>query len=145
MHNVNFDLLPGQTLGVVGESGSGKTTTARMALGLLRPDAGTVELLGGPWSQVPESARRSRRSSLGAVYQDPLSSFDPRLSAEAILADALSFGATRNPAPSSSKSLSYSGWSAWRQTWHNAVPPRFRAGNGNASPSPVRWQRSRRC
>lgn len=97
VHNVNFDLLPGQTLGVVGESGSGKTTTARMALGLLRPDAGTVELLGGPWSQVPESARRSRRSSLGAVYQDPLSSFDPRLSAEAILADALSFGATRNP------------------------------------------------
>ncbi|WP_218712310.1 ABC transporter ATP-binding protein [Arthrobacter sp. BF1] len=97
VHNVNFDLLPGQTLGVVGESGSGKTTTARMALGLLRTDAGTVELLGGPWSQVPESARRSRRSSLGAVYQDPLSSFDPRHSAEAILADALSLGATRNP------------------------------------------------
>ena len=96
VRNVDFDLLPGRTLGVVGESGSGKTTTARMALGLLTPDAGSVELLGEPWSQVPESARRSRRSSLGAVYQDPLSSFDPRLSAGAVLADALSFGQTRN-------------------------------------------------
>ena len=97
VRNVNFELLPGKTLGVVGESGSGKTTTARMALGLLPPDSGTVELLGEPWSQVPERARRSRRSSLGAVYQDPLSSFDPRLSAGAILAAALSFGQTRNP------------------------------------------------
>ncbi|MEV8181024.1 ABC transporter ATP-binding protein [Specibacter sp. NPDC078692] len=97
VRNVNFELLPGKTLGVVGESGSGKTTTARIALGLLPPDAGTVELLGEPWSQVPERARRSRRSSLGAVYQDPLSSFDPRLSAGEVLADALSFGQTRNP------------------------------------------------
>lgn len=97
VRNVNFDLLPGRTLGVVGESGSGKTTTARMALGLLTPDAGTIEFCGEPWSSVPESARRSRRPSLGAVYQDPFSSFDPRLSAGAVLADALSLGATRKP------------------------------------------------
>ncbi|MEO6530912.1 MAG: ABC transporter ATP-binding protein [Specibacter sp.] len=97
VRNVGFELLPGRTLGVVGESGSGKTTTARMALGLLPPNAGTVELFGEPWSSVPESDRRSRRSSLGAIYQDPLSSFDPRLSTGALLADALSFGATRNP------------------------------------------------
>jgi peptide/nickel transport system ATP-binding protein len=95
--DVGFELHAGRTLGVVGESGSGKTTTARMALGLLAPDAGTVELFGEPWSQVPEAARRTRRSALGAIYQDPLSSFDPRLSAGALLADALSFGATRNP------------------------------------------------
>ncbi|RAX46920.1 ABC transporter ATP-binding protein [Arthrobacter sp. AQ5-05] len=95
--DVGFELHAGRTLGVVGESGSGKTTTARMALGLLAPDAGTVELFGEPWSQVPEAARRTRRSALGAIYQDPLSSFDPRLSAGSLLADALSFGATRNP------------------------------------------------
>lgn len=97
VRKVNFELLPGRTLGVVGESGSGKTTTARMALGLLAPSAGTVEFLGEPWSSIPESARRPRRASLGAIYQDPLSSFDPRLSTGAMLADALSFGATRNP------------------------------------------------
>ncbi|AIX99982.1 hypothetical protein ART_0384 [Arthrobacter sp. PAMC 25486] len=97
VRNVSFELLPGRTLGVVGESGSGKTTTARMALGLLAPDAGTVELFGEPWSRVPEAQRRSRRSALGAIYQDPLSSFDPRLSAGSLLADALSRGATRKP------------------------------------------------
>ncbi|MGP9501173.1 dipeptide ABC transporter ATP-binding protein [Specibacter sp. AOP5-B1-6] len=97
VRNVSFELLPGRTLGVVGESGSGKTTTARMALGLLAPDAGAVELFGEPWSQVPESDRRTRRPGLGAIYQDPLSSFDPRLSTGSLLADALSRGATRKP------------------------------------------------
>ncbi|WP_425860958.1 dipeptide ABC transporter ATP-binding protein [Arthrobacter sp. TWP1-1] len=97
VHNVSFELLPGRTLGVVGESGSGKTTTARMALGLLPPDTGDVELFGEPWSSIPESERRIRRPALGAIYQDPLSSFDPRLTAASLLADALSFGATRNP------------------------------------------------
>ncbi|MFL4474997.1 dipeptide ABC transporter ATP-binding protein [Paeniglutamicibacter sp. MACA_103] len=95
--NVDFELLAGRTLGVVGESGSGKTTTARMALGLLAPDTGSVELFGEPWSSVPEAHRRTRRPSLGAIYQDPLSSFDPRHSVGQVLADALSFGATRNP------------------------------------------------
>lgn len=97
VRNVSFELLPGRTLGVVGESGSGKTTTARMALGLLAPDTGAVELFGEPWSQIPESVRRTRRPGLGAIYQDPLSSFDPRLSAGSLLADALSRGATRKP------------------------------------------------
>ncbi|SEE37520.1 peptide/nickel transport system ATP-binding protein [Arthrobacter alpinus] len=96
VRGVDFALLPGRTLGVVGESGSGKTTTARMALGLLTPDSGVVELFGEPWSHIPEPARRSRRSALGAIYQDPLSSFDPRLSVGSLLADALSFGATRS-------------------------------------------------
>ena len=95
--SVDFELFPARTLGVVGESGSGKTTTARMALGLLVPDAGSVEFCGEPWSAAAESARRARRPSLGAIYQDPLSSFDPRLSTASLLADSLSFGATRNP------------------------------------------------
>ncbi|WP_449372642.1 ABC transporter ATP-binding protein [Arthrobacter psychrolactophilus] len=82
---------------MVGESGSGKTTTARMVLGLQQPDAGVVELFDEPWSSVREVDRRSRRSQLGAIYQDPLSSFDPRLTVGSLLADAVSFGATRNP------------------------------------------------
>ncbi|MFQ4150237.1 ABC transporter ATP-binding protein [Arthrobacter sp. LAPM80] len=97
VRSVDFELLPGRTLGVVGESGSGKTTTARMALGLLTPNTGTVELLGEPWNPLGEKARRARRPTVGAIYQDPLSSFDPRHCVGAVLADALSLGATRNP------------------------------------------------
>jgi peptide/nickel transport system ATP-binding protein len=89
---VSLTVTAGQTLGLVGESGSGKTTTARIALGLTAPDAGTVRLLGSTWSPMAERLRRDRRSLIGAIYQDPLSSFDPRLTVGRILADALSGG-----------------------------------------------------
>ncbi len=93
--DVSFGLDRGMTLGVVGESGSGKTTIARLALALDRPDAGSVELLGSPWSAATERERRARRPRIGAIYQDALSSFDPRLTVGQILADALDRGHSR--------------------------------------------------
>jgi peptide/nickel transport system ATP-binding protein len=92
---VDFALERGTTLGIVGESGSGKTTVARLALALDRPDAGEVELLGAPWSSASEHERHGRRPRIGAIYQDALSSFDPRLTVGQILADAVSHGRTR--------------------------------------------------
>ena len=86
---VSFDLDAGRTLGIVGESGSGKTTLGRIVLGLERPDRGEVLLDGAPWSAAPERQRRERRGALQAVYQDPLSSFDPRATVGAILREAL--------------------------------------------------------
>ncbi len=85
---VSFQLEQGTTLGIVGESGSGKTTTARIVLGLTAPDSGDVRLLGQPWSALPERDRRPLRPTLGAIYQDALSSFDPRLTVGRILGDA---------------------------------------------------------
>jgi peptide/nickel transport system ATP-binding protein len=93
--DVTFALRRGHTLGVVGESGSGKTTLARLALALDRADSGIVTLLGEPWSTLSESARRVRRPRIGAIYQDALSSFDPRLRVGQILSDALSDGRSR--------------------------------------------------
>ncbi|MET0974306.1 MAG: ABC transporter ATP-binding protein [Leifsonia sp.] len=87
--DVSFQLHRGETLGIVGESGSGKSTTGRIALALETPDAGTVTLLGEPWSTVSEAGRRSLRSRISVVSQDPLSSFDPRWNVERILTDAL--------------------------------------------------------
>jgi peptide/nickel transport system ATP-binding protein len=86
---VSFELRRGETLGVVGESGSGKTTTGRMVLAVTRPDEGAVELGGQPWTRLSERERRARRSHIGVVYQDPLSSFDPRWTAGKIVSDAL--------------------------------------------------------
>lgn len=86
---VSFALRRGTTLGIVGESGSGKSTTARIALALETADAGEVRLLGQDWSGVPERARRALRRKISVVYQDPLSSFDPRWRVERILIDAL--------------------------------------------------------
>lgn len=86
---VSFTLRRGETLGIVGESGSGKSMTARIALALETADAGEVRLLGTAWSGVPERERRALRPRIGVVYQDPLSSFDPRWTVGRILADAI--------------------------------------------------------
>lgn len=91
---VSFELRAGRTLGIVGESGSGKTTVARIVLGLLEPDAGAVQFLNVPWTgagsgRVEEKTRRLHRRDISVIYQDPLSSFDPRWSVGQILADAL--------------------------------------------------------
>ncbi|TFD94166.1 ABC transporter ATP-binding protein [Cryobacterium lactosi] len=91
--DVNFSLPRGRTLGIVGESGSGKTTTARLALALTPADSGVVRLLGEPWSVLPEKQRRARRRLVGAVYQDVLASFDPRLSVREILRHAVAVAA----------------------------------------------------
>jgi peptide/nickel transport system ATP-binding protein len=80
--DVSLRLHAGETLGIVGESGSGKTTTARLLLDLERADSGTVEVDGAPWS-------RALRRRIQVVYQDPLSSFDPRYPVHRIVAEPL--------------------------------------------------------
>ena len=87
--DVSFELRAGETLGVVGESGSGKTTTARIVLALTAPEEGQVLLDGQPWTTVPEKQRRERRRRITTIYQDPLSSFDPRWSVGHIIADSI--------------------------------------------------------
>jgi peptide/nickel transport system ATP-binding protein len=90
--DVSFELFAGETLGIVGESGSGKTTSARIALSLLQPTSGEVLLRGQPWSTLPPARRRPLRKQIGVIYQDPLSSFDPRWQVGRILTDALRTG-----------------------------------------------------
>jgi peptide/nickel transport system ATP-binding protein len=92
VNDVSFELAQGETLGIVGESGSGKTTTARLALALLETDGGSVTLAGEEWTGLPERERRKRRDDISVIYQDPLSSFDPRWSVEQIMLDALGQG-----------------------------------------------------
>ncbi|PRI12067.1 dipeptide ABC transporter ATP-binding protein [Leucobacter massiliensis] len=89
LDGVSFALRRGSTLGLVGESGSGKSTAADVVLGYTAPDAGEVLLDGLPWSAARERERRPRRCRIQAISQDPLGSFDPRVSVQAILVEAL--------------------------------------------------------
>ncbi|MCK1543905.1 ABC transporter ATP-binding protein [Bradyrhizobium sp. 179] len=86
---ISFELRSGETLGVVGESGSGKSTMARLALALDPPDEGAVLFQGRAWTTLTERDRRARRRAISVIYQDPLSSFDPRWSVGHIISDSL--------------------------------------------------------
>lgn len=86
---VSLRLRRGQTLGIVGESGSGKTTLTRMILGLETPDAGDVLINGHAWATLDDKARRQARRNIQVVFQDPLSSFDPRHTVQRVLLEAL--------------------------------------------------------
>lgn len=105
LENVSFSLAAGQTLGLVGESGAGKSTLARILLGQLAPDNGSVHLLGHPWSTLSERHRRPLRPALQMIYQDPLGSFDPRLDVRRILRDALQAIAVTDKATVQRRSL----------------------------------------
>lgn len=89
---VSFTVARGGSLGIVGESGSGKTTVARMLVGLVRPDSGTVAVDGRPReARTPRrrEARLARAREIQMVFQDPYISLDPRLTAGQCLRTAL--------------------------------------------------------
>ncbi|MEU3978547.1 ABC transporter ATP-binding protein [Streptomyces sp. NPDC026672] len=79
--DVSLTVRRGETLGVVGESGSGKTTLGRMLVGLLEPTAGTIRYDGRPHTGVDPSVQM--------VFQDPVSSLNPRRSVGESIADPL--------------------------------------------------------
>ncbi|MGW6159676.1 ABC transporter ATP-binding protein [Streptomyces sp. NPDC055144] len=90
--SVTFTVPAGGSLGIVGESGSGKTTVARMLVGLVRPDAGTVsvaERTRTPRTPRGSRARLARAREIQMVFQDPYVSLDPRLTSRQCLTTAL--------------------------------------------------------
>ncbi|MCX4669779.1 ABC transporter ATP-binding protein [Streptomyces sp. NBC_01381] len=78
---VSLTVRRGETLGVVGESGSGKTTLGRMLVGLLEPTAGEIRHAG--------SAGHGVRPDVQMVFQDPVSSLNPRRGVGESIADPL--------------------------------------------------------
>ncbi len=86
---VTFDVRRGETLGVVGESGSGKTTLGRAILKLVQPTAGQVFFEGEDLCQLNEKTVRQKRRHLQMIFQDPYSSLNPRMRAEAIVSEPL--------------------------------------------------------
>lgn len=91
--DVTFALAPNSTFALVGESGSGKSTTARLILGLVRPDAGAVSVHGRQVSGLTGRARREVWREIQLVQQNPQVALDPRLTVEQIVDEPLrSFG-----------------------------------------------------
>ena len=84
-----FAISPGETLGVVGESGCGKSSLARAVIGLVPASAGRVTLLGRDLQEADKKAWKAARRNMQMVFQDPLASLNPRMTARQIVAEPL--------------------------------------------------------
>ena len=84
-----FAISPGETLGVVGESGCGKSSLARAVIGLVPASAGRVTLLGRDLGEADKKAWQAARRNMQMVFQDPLASLNPRMTARQIVAEPL--------------------------------------------------------
>ena len=92
--DVSFDLRKGETLGIVGESGCGKSTTARALVQLPPPTSGRVVLDPGSEDEIDLTGLsgndlRDVRPRLQMIFQDPISSLNPRRRVKDIVSEGL--------------------------------------------------------
>jgi peptide/nickel transport system ATP-binding protein len=89
--NVTFDVEKGDVFGLVGESGSGKTTTGKITAGLLRPTGGRIKIDGVDLYSLERRKLRAFRRKMQFVFQDPLSSLNPKMTIGDAIAEPLRY------------------------------------------------------
>ena len=75
---ISFDVLRGETLGIVGESGCGKSTTGRAIMQIPKPTSGSVVFEGQDLTKLGNNDLRAARTKVQMIFQDPISSLNPR-------------------------------------------------------------------
>jgi peptide/nickel transport system ATP-binding protein len=86
---ISFDIAKGETLGLVGESGCGKSTTGRALIQLPSPTSGSVRHGLVELTELSDEAMRRRRTDIQMIFQDPISSLNPRRTVGEIVAEPL--------------------------------------------------------
>jgi peptide/nickel transport system ATP-binding protein len=96
--DVSLDVKAGETLGLVGESGCGKSTTGRAVMQLPKPTSGHVRFDGTDLTTLRGSAMRRARPQLQMIFQDPISSLNPRRRVKDIVSEGLDIWKIGTPA-----------------------------------------------
>ena len=86
---ISFDIERGETLAIVGESGCGKSTLGKAILQLPKPTSGSVNFQGQELTTLNKDALRDVRPAMQMIFQDPVSSLDPRLTVAKIVDEPL--------------------------------------------------------
>lgn len=86
---VSFRIGPGEAFGLVGESGCGKSTVGRAILHLIRPDSGSVRVMGQDLTALSAAKLRELRPRMQMIFQDPYSSLNPKQRIGSALAEPI--------------------------------------------------------
>lgn len=86
---ISFDVVRGETLGIVGESGCGKSTTGKALMMLPKPTSGSVVFEGTELTTLSPDDLRAARTRMQMIFQDPISSLNPRRKVRDIVREPL--------------------------------------------------------
>ena len=109
LKGLSFSIPRGEILGIVGGSGSGKSTLGRALVRLLEPSAGVLRFDGTDITHLDESALRPLRRRFQMIFQDPMSSLNPRHRVQDLIAAPLALHGLDNPAKRALQALDHVG------------------------------------
>jgi peptide/nickel transport system ATP-binding protein len=89
VNDIDFNVYPGETLGLVGESGCGKSTLARTIIRLIEPQQGSIEFQGQDITKLKGEAMQILRRDLQIIFQNPFSALNPRMNIGDLIVEPL--------------------------------------------------------
>tara|TARA_Y100001936_G_scaffold219608_1_gene233102 strand:+ start:4928 stop:5908 length:981 start_codon:yes stop_codon:yes gene_type:complete len=96
VNGIDININQGETFGLVGESGSGKSTVAKAILKLVKTSSGKINIEGEDLLNLKGKKLRNKQKNIGAIFQDPYSSLNPRMKIKDIISEPLKVQGKKN-------------------------------------------------